>query len=322
MSRSNRFERLLRWYPTAWRSRYGAGMVVLMEDTYATAGVPLRSRLAIMRAGVCERAREAGVLGRETSPLDRQRAGSLLVLCGWAAVMLAGAFFAKFTDNWNSLLSGGGRTLSNVSFIAVQWGGVLGIVLVAVAVVCVVPSLVALVRAGGWASVRRPIVRTVIVGAVVVALTVALVAWAHHLPYRDRNGGLIPYEFVVAGWSVTVAIAVGVATSAAVSVTRRLELSARKIQSLSLIAVTLTFFMFVIFAGTLAWAVTESLDAPAFMRQAIGSGLFTNASSFPPVMVVTVLVMLLGLAAAITGTVRVAQARHDGALRYVGDQSP
>jgi hypothetical protein len=80
--------------------------------------------------------------------------------------------------------------------------------------------------------------------------------------------------------------------------------------------------MFVIFAGTLAWAVTESLDAPAFMRQAIGSGLFTNASSFPPVMVVTVLVMLLGLAAAITGTVRVAQARHDGALRYVGDQSP
>jgi TRAP-type C4-dicarboxylate transport system permease small subunit len=149
------------------------------------------------------------------------------------------------------------------------------------------------------------------VGAVVVALTVGLVAWAHHLPYRDRNGGLVSYEVVVACWSVGIAFAVSVATSAAISVTRCLELSARKVQSLSVMAVTLTFFMFAIFVGTLAWTVLESLNAPEFMRQAIGNGLFTNSSSFPPAMVVTVFVMFVGLTAAIIGTVRVAQARRD-----------
>lgn len=47
--------RMLGWYPRSWRDRYGKEMSALLEDTYADGGIPFRSRLALIRAGVGER---------------------------------------------------------------------------------------------------------------------------------------------------------------------------------------------------------------------------------------------------------------------------
>src|ERR1039458_8031 len=135
MNGTNRFERMLRWYPSDWRSKYGEGMVALLEDTYGTGKIPLRTRLSVVRAGSIERARASGLIGSAASSLERQRTGSLLVLCGWAGFMLAGALFAKFTDNWGASSSNGDRALVKVIYGTVQWVGAAGLLLVLVGAV-------------------------------------------------------------------------------------------------------------------------------------------------------------------------------------------
>jgi hypothetical protein len=321
MNGTNRFERMLRWYPSDWRSKYGEGMVALLEDTYGTGKIPLRTRLSVVRAGSIERARASGLIGSAASSLERQRTGSLLVLCGWAGFMLAGALFAKFTDNWGASSSNGDRALVKVIYGTVQWVGAAGLLLVLVAALMVLPSLNRLARSGAWASLRRPVLRAAGAGAVIVASTAGMVLWAHHLSYRDRNGALVPYETVVACWSVAVAVAVATGTSAAISITRRLDLSYRKVRSLSSFAVALTLFMAVILGAMIAWWRIEALHAPAFMRNGIGNGFFFTSSAYPPALLVASFIMLLGLAAAITGTFRVVQARRDGG-RPVGATDP
>jgi hypothetical protein len=51
MSRADRFERLIRWYPPTWRARYGVEFVALLEDTHGMGDVPWRERLAIAKSG-------------------------------------------------------------------------------------------------------------------------------------------------------------------------------------------------------------------------------------------------------------------------------
>ena len=43
-------------------------LAALLHDTYAAGGIPLRARLGLARAGLEERAREAGVLGPAGGP--------------------------------------------------------------------------------------------------------------------------------------------------------------------------------------------------------------------------------------------------------------
>ena len=49
---------LLRWYPPAWRRRYGEEMIALLEDTYGDGPLPLRCRMSLSRCGMIERFRE------------------------------------------------------------------------------------------------------------------------------------------------------------------------------------------------------------------------------------------------------------------------
>jgi hypothetical protein len=104
---NDRFERMIRWYPTQWRARYGDEMAALLEDTHGMSAVPLRDRISLAKSGSMERAREAGLIGDSSEPDERIRTGSLLVLCGWALFMVAGAIFAKFTEHWDAVFEYG-----------------------------------------------------------------------------------------------------------------------------------------------------------------------------------------------------------------------
>ena len=73
---SRDYEHMLRWYPPAWRARYGDELTALMEDMYAASGrVPPRARLGLVRAGLVERAREAGLVGTAVGPAARVTGG-------------------------------------------------------------------------------------------------------------------------------------------------------------------------------------------------------------------------------------------------------
>jgi len=44
--------RLLRWYPPAWRQRYGDELAALFDDSFGGRPVPRRVRMATMRSGL------------------------------------------------------------------------------------------------------------------------------------------------------------------------------------------------------------------------------------------------------------------------------
>ena len=303
------YERLIRWYPPRWRARYGDEMTALLEDRYAAAAdVPLRDRIGLARAGMAERARDAGLVGPGQGAADRLRTGSVLVLCGWALLLAAGAIFGKFTDNWLVGTRKADPWVASTSYHAVVVAGASGCLLVLVAALVVLPAFVRLVRQGGWDTVRRPVCRALVSGAVALVLVGATVAWAHHLSQHDRNGGLPVYGamFVVTG--LATAAALGAATAAAAAVGRRVDLPNRSVRALGLMAVGLAGIMVLVFAGIVTWWASESVLAPGVLLNGMGNGLPYTSRVVPPTLLIVGLLMALGLALALAGTVRIARA--------------
>jgi len=309
------FKRLLRWYPPRWRARYGEEMAALLEDTYSThADVPPRVRVALARAGLAERAREAGLARSLRGPEEQLRAGAALVLWGWALVLVAGAMFATFSDNWLAGTPSADRALAGGAYDVVVAAGVAGSVLVLLAASMAAPAFARFVAGGGWPVVRPRVRRAVVATVAAVSLLGGLLAWAHQLTPPARNGGnpLYGAAFVVVG--VATAVAVGFATAAAVSVARRVEFTPRTLHTLGVTALAVAPLMLVVLGGTVTWWVSESLHAPGVLRSGIGGGLPFDSVLVPPTLLAAALLMVLGLGLAAWGALRIA--RPLGRLRH------
>ena len=299
---------MLRWYPPAWRVRYGDEMTALMEDSYESPRhVPVRERLNLVRSGLAERGRAIGIDGFSPSPADRVRDGSILVLCGWGLFLIAGGGFAKFTDRWQAGTPKSARWLAGVGFDTALVMGVAGCALVVVAAVLIGPSFARHVRDGGWERVRRPVVGAVAAVTIALVVLAALVGWAHQLNAGDRNGGLPVYSaaFVVAG--LVVVGAVGVGTAAAVAVARRTALSSRTLRLLGVLAIVLTAVMALLLAGMAAWWGAEAAGAPQVVLDGIGNGVPYLSITLPPTLLGAGLLMLVGLVLGAVGSFRVAR---------------
>lgn len=48
---------ILRWYPAAWRRRYGEELIAMLDDTYGHDKLPRRVRMSLFRYGIVERIR-------------------------------------------------------------------------------------------------------------------------------------------------------------------------------------------------------------------------------------------------------------------------
>jgi hypothetical protein len=303
---SRSYRRLLRWYPSAWRARYGDELVALMEDSdESLRGIPVRDRLDVIRAGLAERARAIRMFGSSPSPSERVRDGSVLVLCGWALFLIAGGGFAKFTDRWEAGTPVATRTLAGAGFDAAAAAGIAGCALVLMAAVLVGPSFLRLIRQGGWERVRRPMVLAVVVLTLALTLVAAMAEWAHHLGATERNGGLPVYSasFVVIG--LLVVAAVGVATVAAVAVGRRTALAESTVRVLGILALALTVVMALLLGSMATWWGAEASGAPHVMLDGIGNGVPYVSSALPPTLLGAGLLMLLGLALGVAGSLRV-----------------
>jgi hypothetical protein len=75
-----RLGRLLRWYPRAWRDRYGKEFLAMVEDTLDGGRPGWRLRLGVIRAGLRERSprpfgrNSAGLIAAECSAVPKFRA--------------------------------------------------------------------------------------------------------------------------------------------------------------------------------------------------------------------------------------------------------
>ena len=58
--------RVLRWYPRAWRRRYGDELLALLEDMYGDEPLSVRCRISLCSSGTIERMREMSRRFRNT----------------------------------------------------------------------------------------------------------------------------------------------------------------------------------------------------------------------------------------------------------------
>ncbi len=295
--RRDRHRNLLHWFPSAWRVRYGEELVALMEDTYGGERIPLREQVSIARVGLTRRLLGSGA---GAPPDEKVSSGSLLVLAGWACLVVAGCGYAKFAEHWEGAVPAHDLALPTAGFDAVQTAATVGAIVVALATLLAVPSFLRLLRAGGWPAVRRPVVRAIVATAVAISSTAVVIAWSHHVGVAVHPGG---WRVGVIGtfWILSMLSALACGTAAVFAVVPRLTLPRGVLVAVGALALVLGLAMVAVVTGTVLWWVALATDTPSFF--AGRSGLFDTPA--PPTVVGGGLVMAAGLALGMYGSVRV-----------------
>ena len=297
---------LLRWYPAAWRERYGDELVALMEDHSGEGPLTTRVKLSLIWAGLRERAHRTGLVGAQLSPPDRARAGSLLVLCAWSAFVLAGASFSKAAEHFARALPVASRPIPQGAFDLVAGLGVMGATLVGLGAIAAFPAFIGFLRDGGWSAIRGHVLRAGALTAMTAGAVIPLGAWAHHLNEFQRNGGDGLYSHAFVAWAVLAAATLAQWTTAVAAAARRVDLTRRVLRFEALLAVAVAGTMVVMTAATALWWGAMATDAPWFLE---GTARGTGPSPFNVQLVLTVALMLTATVAAAYGVVRVARSR-------------
>lgn len=285
----------LRWYPPAWRARYGDELRALMEDHSGAGGPGLTERVSLARHGLAERARDVFLFRHGAPQESRWRGGALLVLVAWAAFVLGGAGFAKASEHFGAAVPTGSRALPQAAGHTVFVGGLVGGALVLAGALGSVPAFVRLLRAGGWPSLRGHFVRAAAVTGVTVVLTVPLVLWAHGLSVHGRNGGNAAYGTAFVAWVVVIAATLGSWTAVAVAIGRNLVTSRRMLRVEAIVAVALAVVMLVVTVATATWWGAVAASAPGFLGR----------TPFDAPVVAAMALMVTGLAVSTGGVVRI-----------------
>jgi len=306
MSRDRRDRsELLRWYPPAWRERYGEEFLALIDDELGEGEPGVGLRLSLVGHGLVERLRGTQFARPSPSEDSARRGGSLLVLVAWAAFMVGGAGFSKAAEHFDAAVPPRAHILPQVSFDVVVIAAVLGGLLVVAGAAIAIPALLRLVWAGRWPELRGHVVRAGLVTAATVALTIPLSLWAHNLSDAQRNGASTGYGMAFLGWVVLGVASLALWTAVAVAVGRRVELSERALRVEGGLAIALALLMVVITAAAATWWGAMAVYAPSFLS---GRSSGTAASAFDLPLVVAVGVMVVGLAVSGFGVRRLRRA--------------
>ncbi len=294
------FERLLKWYPARWRSRYGEELAALMEDTYGSGPAPLSSRVKVVRSGLAERVRQLGLGGAGDSPSENVRSGSLLVLCVWALFVIAGSGFAKMTEHWVGATPAPDRHLPVGAFGTIQVAAAVGLAIVVFGCVIALPTALRFLRGGGWARARRPVFGALVVSSITLLFTAGLVGWVHHRESLSQGG--VFGTLAGYAWALLIAASVGFGTLAVTEVAGQLKFSNRVLRIEGLLAVLLTMTMVTILGAMATWSASIAQHAPHVLRGNEGSLVGIPST---PTEILIVLLLFGGLILGVGGTTRV-----------------
>ena len=295
---------LLAWYPPSWRERYGDELVALMKDELDGRRPTIRFRASVAWSGLRERGHEAGLVGEQTAPAHQVRAGSLLVLCSWTAFVLAGASFAKLSEHLAGSVPASTRTLAQGAFDAVVLLAFAGAAVLALGAVTSLPSFVRFWRAGGGRAMRRPVAIATLLTALVVALAIPFVLWAHHLNSLQRNGANGVYVGAYVGLAVLVGAVLAQWTAVSVIAARRIDWSRRVLRVEAALAMTLAASMVAISGATAIWWGSIGRDAPWFLQ---GTPTGTSGTPFTLNIVLTMALMAVAAFSGLYGGSRIAR---------------
>ncbi len=296
--------RLLRWYPDAWRRRYGDEFAAFVEDELDGARPTVRLRVSLARAGLAERARDGGLVGESRPASDRVRAGALVVLAAWGAAVVAGAGFAKTSEHFAGAAPTGTLATARGAFAAVVVLGTMGAASMVAGVVAALPAAVTHLWSGGWASVRGLLVRAVVVTGITAAAMAPLAAWAHHLDAAQRNGADGAYTGAFATWAVLAVVSLTLWTAAGIGWARRLELGPRVLRFEAALAVVVAAVTASLAVAVAVWWGAMARVAPSYL---VGTAPGTHPSPWPRTLVTVESLLVAASVVAGWGVVRLAR---------------
>jgi len=277
-------------------------MLALIEDETGAGRPGLRVRLSLVRHGLAERARGAGVVGPSTSRETDLRRGALLVLVAWSAFVVAGAGYSKAAEHFDAAVPVGTHALPQVAYDIVVAFGVLGGLLVLVGAAIAVPGFLRILRGGVWSALRGHVLRASALTAVTAALVIPLAMWAHHLSDQQRNGGSAGYSVAFLAWAGLAVVSLMLWTAVVVAVGRRAELSPRALRVEAGLAVGLAAVMVAVTVASVVWWAGMAVYAPWFLT---GQRAGTASTVLDLPLLVAVGVMLGGLALSSVGVRRI-----------------
>lgn len=295
-------ERLLLWYPAAWRERYGTEFLGLLEDTHEAGPIPRREQLSIALSGCRERLYDAGLADSHTDPSSQIRVGATRVVCAWSAVVLAVGSFAKFSEHWSQATPFPARFAPTVAFAVLQWAMVVSAMLVAIGAVAALPGVIAMLADGGWLRFRRTLMRNALVLSFVFILSVAFIITAHVIGPMRRNSGTWPVSLAVAFWSFSLVVAAVITMVTITRLIRQSHFTPSVIRVEAIVSLGITATIAVVTASTIIWWAVLGRVAPNILTH----GLFaTRTSELSPYLASIALVMSVALALALASAYRV-----------------
>jgi hypothetical protein len=303
----NEMTALLRWYPAAWRERYGDELVALMKDNLADKRPTITFKLSIAWAGLRERAYGAGLVG-DQPPAERARAGSLLVLCAWTAFVLAGASFAKAAEHYSDALPPSSRLLPQRAFLSVASLAIIGGAVVVLGALATLPAFVTFIRRGGWSSISSNVMRATVLTVATVGAFIPISLWAHHLYLWQRNGGDGWYSAAIGLWALLVAATLAQWTASGVAAARRIDIQPKTLRLEATLAIAIAGIMVLATAAAALWWGAMAHDAPWFLQGTVPG---TKPSPFTLQLVLTLGLMLTAVLTAGYGVARITRSLGD-----------
>jgi hypothetical protein len=235
--------RLLRWYPRAWRERYGEELLVLIQDTLEEGRPTWRLRLGVIWGGLRERGHQAG---RAVRAPDKWRTG----VDRWS-LFVTGVVLASVPEAVR------GSPAQARGWQAAAADGVLAAVALTGAVVLAsgltaLPALIRFFRAGGWPKVRRRIMKaagaTVVAGGVLAGVSAV---WGSRSPAQLSTSWVFVFGNLAA--ALAIAVTIGLWAGAAVATARHLTLAPRVRAAQLILGTVTTIMLMVMFVSLILW---------------------------------------------------------------------
>ena len=180
-----RLARLLRWYPRAWRKRYGEEFLALVEDTLGGREPGWRLHLGVVWAGLRERGRRAVPATLRRIAKDAERPVSPYGI--GLPVLSSLIYFWSMQSLARIWLSAEVYRCGNGAVAADALAALCAVIGVAVVVggLAALPALVRFLRAGGWPDIRQQAARAVATTAVGAGALTRLLLMARSMTYEQ-----------------------------------------------------------------------------------------------------------------------------------------
>jgi hypothetical protein len=197
--------RLLRWYPAAWRARYGEEFAELLIAELAERPRTWRLAADVARSGLLARLTSIGLTSHALNPADQVRASLATLGCACAAFLTFGvAMLAQLAMGWQWASPGAPATTAGTVIMSAA-AAALGLL----ALLAAVPA--------GWSAaaglIRQRSRKLAWPAGVALAGAVALLAGAHHFENAwPGTGGTAAHRGVVPGgmaafsWASTLSV--------------------------------------------------------------------------------------------------------------------